>query len=91
MGASAEQDAERQASPTATDAGEKETPKDIIETASSTPEVKPARTIPNGGLQAWLQVVGAFFLYFNTWGQCASTTNNPTLLPYNKQHWKDSH
>jgi hypothetical protein len=23
--------------------------------------------IPNGGLQAWLQVLGAFFLWFNTW------------------------
>lgn len=23
--------------------------------------------IPDGGLQAWLQVVGAFFLWFNTW------------------------
>lgn len=52
---------------------EKDTPKEISETASPTPEVKPARTIPNGGLQAWLQVVGAFFLYFNTWGECPST------------------
>ena len=23
--------------------------------------------IPNGGLKAWLQVVGCFFLTFNTW------------------------
>jgi hypothetical protein len=23
--------------------------------------------IPNGGLVAWLQVLGAFFLWFNTW------------------------
>lgn len=22
---------------------------------------------PNGGLLAWLQVLGAFFLWFNTW------------------------
>lgn len=22
---------------------------------------------PDGGLEAWLQVVGSFFLYFNTW------------------------
>lgn len=66
-----DQDAERQASPATNDTVEKGTPKDVIETSSSTPEVKPARTIPNGGLQAWLQVVGAFFLYFNTWGECA--------------------
>lgn len=24
---------------------------------------------PNGGSKAWLQVLGAFFLYFNTWGK----------------------
>ncbi|KAL1303354.1 hypothetical protein AAFC00_006751 [Neodothiora populina] len=24
--------------------------------------------IPNGGLKAWLQVLGAFFLFFNSWG-----------------------
>ena len=23
--------------------------------------------IPNGGLVAWMQVLGAFFLWFNTW------------------------
>lgn len=30
---------------------------------------------PNGGLEAWLQVLGAFFMYFNTWGN--STTSYP--------------
>jgi MFS family permease len=24
--------------------------------------------VPNGGLQAWLHVLGGFFLFFNTWG-----------------------
>ncbi|KAK7697609.1 hypothetical protein SLS64_013348 [Diaporthe eres] len=72
MAVSSEQDTERQVSPVMNDTVEKETPKDIVETASSTPEVKPVRTIPNGGLQAWLQVVGAFFLYFNTWGLLSS-------------------
>ncbi len=24
-------------------------------------------SIPNGGLMAWLQVAGSFFLFFNTW------------------------
>ena len=23
--------------------------------------------IPNGGLIAWLQVLGSFFIFFNTW------------------------
>ncbi|KZF18992.1 MFS general substrate transporter [Xylona heveae TC161] len=25
-------------------------------------------SIPNGGLRAWFQVVGTFFIFFNTWG-----------------------
>lgn len=25
----------------------------------------------DGGTKAWLQVLGAFFIYFNTWGECA--------------------
>lgn len=32
------------------------------------PSVKDASKIPNGGLWAWLQVFGGFFLLFNTWG-----------------------
>lgn len=82
MSASTERDTESQtlASPASTyDAVEKQTPKDITESSSSAPEVKPARTIPNGGLTAWLQVVGAFFLYFNTWGECALTAANSTV------------
>lgn len=31
------------------------------------PPKKPRK--PNGGLRAWLQVAGAFFLYLNTWGK----------------------
>ncbi|KAK5027992.1 hypothetical protein LTS07_006868 [Exophiala sideris] len=42
--------------------------------AASVPQEKQATAhnagIPNGGLQAWLQVLGAFFLWFNT---CPST------------------
>lgn len=35
---------------------------------SSQPNVNDASKIPNGGLWAWLQVLGAFFLLFNSWG-----------------------
>ncbi|KAL9094562.1 MAG: hypothetical protein Q9165_003121 [Trypethelium subeluteriae] len=35
---------------------------------SAKPSVHSLRSIPNGGLQAWLQVMGAFFLFFNSWG-----------------------
>lgn len=32
--------------------------------AAAAPSVSPP---PNGGLNAWLQVVGSFFFYFNSW------------------------
>lgn len=35
---------------------------------------------PNGGLKAWLQILGAFFLYFNTWGKQELSTSLITLL-----------
>lgn len=35
---------------------------------SAHPSVRDASKIPNGGLLAWLQVLGAFFLLFNSWG-----------------------
>jgi MFS family permease len=31
------------------------------------PSVRDASSIPNGGLWAWLQVLGSFFLLFNSW------------------------
>jgi hypothetical protein len=34
----------------------------------SVKSVRDVGSIPNGGLTAWLQVVGAFVLFFNTWG-----------------------
>ncbi|TGO53860.1 hypothetical protein BCON_0116g00040 [Botryotinia convoluta] len=41
---------------------------DII--AEELPQVapNPHADIPNGGVVAWLQVVGSFFLFFNSWG-----------------------
>ena len=35
---------------------------------SNVPSVNDLKTIPNGGLKAWMQVLGAFFLFFNSWG-----------------------
>ncbi|KAF2660427.1 MFS general substrate transporter [Lophiostoma macrostomum CBS 122681] len=35
---------------------------------SKKPSIRDASSIPDGGLWAWLQVVGAFFLFFNSWG-----------------------
>lgn len=32
--------------------------------------------IPNGGTKAWLQVLGAFFLFFNSWGISESQALN---------------
>ena len=34
---------------------------------SKQPSVNNTSSIPNGGLMAWLQVMGAFFLFFNSW------------------------
>lgn len=41
--------------------------------APAEPEAKPPAgppggPVPNGGLQAWLQVLGSWMLFFNTWG-----------------------
>ena len=38
-----------------------------LEPVKSKASVNNVSTIPNGGLKAWLQVLGAFFLLFNTW------------------------
>lgn len=35
--------------------------------------------IPNGGLQAWLQVAGGFMLFFNT---CTSSAHTQVVLAY---------
>lgn len=34
---------------------------------SSKPSVNNIKSVPNGGLWAWLQVLGSFFLFFNSW------------------------
>ncbi|KAI8287506.1 Aspyridones efflux protein apdF [Colletotrichum sp. SAR 10_99] len=41
---------------------------------TSPPAEKPAAHAgpPNGGLQAWLHILGSFLLYFNTWGLISS-------------------
>ena len=40
---------------------------DAERVVSKQPSVNNAAAIPNGGFKAWLQVVGAFFLFFNSW------------------------
>lgn len=35
---------------------------------SSKPSVNNIKSVPNGGVVAWLQVLGSFFVFFNTWG-----------------------
>ncbi|GKZ32519.1 hypothetical protein AbraIFM66950_001988 [Aspergillus brasiliensis] len=46
-----------------------EKPEPPKEADSHSIEQNPAYiTPPNGGLQAWLQVAGSFFLFFNSWG-----------------------
>lgn len=38
-----------------------------LEPSKSRPSINNAAAIPNGGLTAWLQVLGGFFLFFNSW------------------------
>lgn len=38
-----------------------------LEPSKSRPSINNAAAIPDGGLTAWLQVLGAFFLFFNSW------------------------
>lgn len=42
--------------------------KSIVGVKSNVPSINDIKTIPNGGTMAWLQVLGAFFLFFNSWG-----------------------
>ncbi|KAI8937053.1 hypothetical protein NX059_006272 [Plenodomus lindquistii] len=48
---------------------------ELVPVQSKHPSVRDASQIPNGGLWAWLQVLGAFFLLFNSW-----YVNSPTSL-----------
>lgn len=46
--------------------------------ATAAPDASPP---PNGGLEAWSQVVGSFFLFFNSWYALS-----PTSLPSSPCH-----
>jgi hypothetical protein len=37
------------------------------ELPSEKPAPKPADEIPDGGIKAWLQVLGSFILFMNSW------------------------
>jgi hypothetical protein len=39
------------------------------------------RSPPNGGLLAWLQVFGAFFLFMNSWYSSLPPLSSPHLSP----------
>ncbi|WPG98119.1 Hypothetical protein R9X50_00090500 [Acrodontium crateriforme] len=40
----------------------------VAQQSPAAPPGPPGGPQPNGGLQAWLQVLGSFMLFFNTWG-----------------------
>lgn len=51
------------------DAGPTEEPDGgALTNVSSKPSVNNIKSVPNGGTKAWLQVLGVFFVFFNTWG-----------------------
>jgi len=41
---------------------------ELEKVASAKPSVTNIKFVPNGGLRAWLQVLGSFFIYWNAWG-----------------------
>lgn len=52
---------------------EQEQGQELEPVKSKQPSVNHAASIPDGGLWAWLQVLGAFFLFFNSW--CVSVAD----------------
>lgn len=67
--------------------------KDEEEAREELPSVVPKdqnHEIPNGGFKAWLQVLGSFFLFFNSWlvlfsqlhvlVTCITTSSSPALF-----------
>lgn len=42
---------------------------EMVQSSSSSVILPLKEEPPNGGVQAWLQVFAAFFMYFNTWGK----------------------
>lgn len=40
---------------------------DISKAPTVVDDASPSDEPPNGGLHAWLQVAGSFFLFFNSW------------------------
>lgn len=44
--------------------------------SSATIKLEPKGPV-NGGLKAWIQILGAFFLYFNTWGKSSGLNPLP--------------
>jgi hypothetical protein len=64
----------------ADDAAGERNGKDMEKVVSKQPSAYNAGAIPDGGLVAWLQVLGAFFLFFNSWYVdivTASTLHSP--------------
>ncbi|KAL2172240.1 hypothetical protein VTG60DRAFT_6618 [Thermothelomyces hinnuleus] len=54
---------------TALEVPEKELSQNVDDTNPADTSAKPAEELPpDGGLRAWLQVLGSFFLFMNTWG-----------------------
>jgi len=56
-----------------------------LEAAPRPPPPSFLGTVPNGGLQAWLQVAAGFALFFNTWGILVRTLNSRS-----KKHTNDT-
>jgi hypothetical protein len=47
---------------------------------SEKPSVNNIKAVPNGGLNAWLQVISSFFVFFNTWGIINAVRRSHAIL-----------
>lgn len=58
---------------------------DGLKKVKSKHSVRDAGSIPDGGLWAWLQVLGGFFLLFNSWGiiVCPAPVRPAVIRSYN--------
>ena len=60
--------------------------KDVEAAAPRAPPPNFLGQVPNGGLQAWLQVIAGFSLFFNTWVcKVVSCLSHPKLTPDSRE------
>lgn len=56
---------------------------ELVEAEPPNPNNSPSPPLSDGGLQGWLQCLGAFFMFFNSWGIVNTFgSDNPPQLEF---------